>query len=316
MTRAISVAIVAGLDDAATQLCNRELATDDVLWHAGSEWDPALAECEVIFGNIPVNWVPSLTALRWLQLESIGFENYATVTPELRARSIEVTNLRGLFSQPVAETALAGILALLRGIDQLVAATAEQRWATPEIRPGTELLSGRRVVVLGTGSIGAKLRRLFEAFDCTVVSYARESPTAELHTLAELDAALATASIVASCLPGTQQTVRIFDRERLALLGDRTILVNVGRGSAVDEAALCSSLAKNALGGAVLDVTEQEPLDADSPLWLAPRTILTQHTGGGYRDELRDKARRFLDNLAEWRVGKPLANTVNWEAGY
>jgi phosphoglycerate dehydrogenase-like enzyme len=315
MTRPIRVGIVAQLDDAARELCMRELTADEVVWSSG-DWNPELAGCEVVFGNVPGDWLTRLTALRWLQLESIGFESYAPYVDEIRAKSIEVTNLRGLFANPVAETVLAGVLALLRGVDQVMLAASERRWATAEIRPTTDLLHARTAVVLGTGSIGAQVRRLLEAFDCTVVSYAKSSPEAELHTLAELDAALATAGIVASCLPSTPDTTRIFDAERLALLGYRTIFANVGRGTAVDEGALVSAITTGSLGGAVLDVTDREPLPEESPLWSLPRTILTQHTGGGYRDELLDKARRFVANLDLWREGRPVANAVNWEDGY
>ena len=316
----MKVAIAAHLDDAAIRLCRENLASDDVQWVVSGAsapgWRDSLADCEVVFGTVPAAWIPQLVALRWLQLESIGFEHYRDISEQIVARAIAVTNLRGQFAHPVAETALAGILGLSRGIDQLVRANAERRWVSLDVRPTTVLLHGKDVIILGSGSIGTQLRRLLEAFDCRVRSFARSSPSAELHMLEELDAALPEADIVACCLPSTPDTRLIFDRKRISRLAATAIFVNIGRGSVVDEVALASALVDGSLGGAVLDVTNEEPIGSASPLWALPRTVLTQHTGGGYRDELVDKARRFLENLDRWRAGEPLHNLVNWQAGY
>lgn len=316
----MKVAIAAHLDDAAIRLCRENLESDDVQWvgsgSSASGWRDSLARCEVVFGNVPAAWIPELAALRWLQLESVGFEYYRDVSEQISTRGIAVTNLRGQFAHPAAETALAGILGLFRGIDQLVRANVERHWVSLEVRPSTDLLHGKDVIILGSGSIGSQLRRLLEAFDCRVRSFARTSPSAELHTLVELDAALPEAHIVVCCLPSTPDTRLLFDRKRIARLAATAVFVNIGRGSVVDEVALAAALVDGSLGGAVLDVTNQEPIGLASPLWALPRTVLTQHTGGGYSDELVDKARRFLENLDRWRAGEPLDNLVNWQAGY
>lgn len=178
------------------------------------------------------------------------------------------------------------------------------------------LLHGRRVIILGHGSIGRKLRRLIEAFDCRVLSYARTANDAELRTPAELDRALPHADIVACCLPDTPETRGFFGGTRLASLPPHAVFVNIGRGSLVDESALVEALLAHRIGGAVLDVTAQEPLPADHALWTCPNTLLMQHTGGGYDGELLDKARAFLANFAAFQNGEPLVNVVDLARGY
>jgi phosphoglycerate dehydrogenase-like enzyme len=273
-----------------------------------------LRESEICFGNVPAEWLPTAPRLRWLQLESIGFEYYRHLHGSLP--SLTITNLKGLFDRPAAETALAGLLALHRGVDALVPAQAAHRWVCLEVRPRMRLLHGKRVIILGHGSIGRKLRRLIEAFDCRVLSYARTANDAELRTPAELDRALPHADIVACCLPDTPDTRGFFGGTRLASLPPHAVFVNIGRGSVVDESALVEALLAHRIGGAVLDVTAQEPLPADHALWTCPNTLLMQHTGGGYDGELLDKARAFLANFAAFQNGEPLVNVVDLARGY
>jgi phosphoglycerate dehydrogenase-like enzyme len=314
------VAVVAHLDEAAVALCRQPLRDDTVHWRGpGTEsavWDDSFTDCDVVFGTIPASWIPRLHALRWLQLESVGFEYYRECTALIAQRGITVTNLQGQFAQPAAETALAGILALTRGLDSLSLASHDQQWQSLDIRPRTTLLGRSTAIVLGAGSIGRQVRRLLESFGTRVLSYALSSPLAELHSVEALDAALPDADLVVSCLPSTSGTRGLFDRERISRLSSSSVLVNVGRGDLIDESALIDALEAGALSGCVLDVTLEEPLDPENPLWTAPRTILTQHTGGGHRDELTDKAQFFLSNLSRFRSGNPLEGIVDWQLGY
>lgn len=314
------ILVAALLDDAAIGLCRPPLTDDRVSWRepgtASAVWDDSFADCEVAFGTIPASWIPRLPALRWLQLESVGFEYYREHASLIAERGITVTNLRGQFAQPAAETALAGILTLTRGFDLLASAQHDRNWRGLEIRPGTTLLARSTAVVLGTGSIGRHVRLLLESFGTQVMSYARSSPMAELRSVEALDAALADADLIVGCLPSTPETRQLFDRERLSHLSPSCILVNVGRGDLIDEAALIDALEAGELAGCVLDVTLREPLDQEDPLWTTPRTILTQHTGGGHRDELTDKARFFLSNLSRFRADQPLEGVVDWRLGY
>lgn len=271
-------------------------------------------DAEICFGNVPGLWLSQTRRLRWLQLESIGMEYYhgATGLPP----NLIVTNLKGQFDQPAAETALAGLLALYRGVDQLVAAQPERRWISLEVRPRTRLLRDQRVIVLGHGSIGKKVRQILQAFGCQVRSFARTSAGAELLSPPDLDQALPQTDLLFCCLPNTKDTRGLLDSRRLGLLPATAFLVNIGRGAVVDEPALVAALQQGRLGGAVLDVTWQEPLPPSHPLWSCPHTLLLQHTGGGYPDELIDKARLFVANLSALNGGEPLRNLADLARGY
>lgn len=319
----VKICIYAHVDGAAREYLAAELAGNDVLWvdkRVVREGDDGALErfvsCDIAFGNVPAHWLEVPGRLRWLQLESVGFEYYQHVAGCIAERGLVLTNLRGMFARPAAETALAGLLALLRGGDELALAQRERRWVELEVRPRTGLLHGKRVLVCGGGSIGRRIAAILQAFECGVEFYSKSSPDAQWHTAAELDAALACYDIVINALPSTPETKHLFSRERLSLLGRSAIFVNVGRGSTVDEPALVDALMERRLGGAVLDVFHQEPLPEAHPLWNCPRTIITQHTGGGYVDELLDKARLFVDNYRRFLQGESLKNRVNLKQGY
>lgn len=316
----MNVAVLAHLDDRARALCRDGLIDEAVQWRApdarAPEWDDAYRDCEIVFGTIPESWIPRLTALRWLQLESTGFEYYRDSAVDISQRGILVTNLRGLFAEPAAETALAGALSLMRGLNVLSLGGQERRWQSLEVRPRTTLLARSNALVLGAGAIGGHVRHLLEAFGANVQSFARSSPRAELHDLTSLDAALPGADLIVSCLPSTPSTRLLFDRERLARLSRSSVIVNIGRGDLLDEDALADALEAGEIGGCVLDVTKEEPLPPTSRLWAARGAVLTQHTGGGHRDELVDKAAYFLANLARWKTGESLDGQVDMRLGY
>jgi phosphoglycerate dehydrogenase-like enzyme len=277
---------------------------------AGAAPEPAFTNCEVVFGNVPADWLQHGKALRWMQLESVGFDEYRALDWRGLGREIAVTNLAGFFSEPVAETALAGILALYRGLDRLVHLQAARDWQGDELRKSLRTLAGARVVLFGYGAINRRLAALLHPFACTIESFGR-AWTAE-----QLDAALAQADIVVSTVPETGSTVGVFDGPRLALLKPSALFVNLGRGSVLAENALAECLREGRLGGALIDVTQTEPLPRNHDFWNCPNLILTQHTGGGGEDEIDRKIEVFADNLARYRVGKPPVGIVDFEKGY
>lgn len=264
----------------------------------------------VIFGNPNPQVVSENTDLAWLQLESVGFGEYAALDWSRAGRNVQVTNLAGFFGDPVAQTALAGILALLRGVDRLVVAQIEGAWLGDGLRTSLRTLTGLRVALLGAGAINSRLAELLQPFSCSV-SHIRSGTPVE-----ERDSVLATADLIVASVPDTPATRGLFDAERFASLKQGAIFCNLGRGSLVDEAALVASLYAGHLDGAVVDVTQEEPLDEDSPLWHAPRLLLTQHTAGGTKDELTCKVEVFADNMARFHAGQPLRGLVDFERGY
>lgn len=269
-------------------------------------------DVEVIFGQPPPAWLMTVPHLRWVQLESAGFDAYLNVSRP----GLMITNLCGLFAVPVAESVIAGLLAVYRGIDRLATLQTQSAWRKMELRPTLRGLAGASVLLAGFGTIGRAIHERLAGFGCRLTTYARTNPQADLHDEAGLDRALAEADVVIITLPATAQTRGLFSAERLSRMKRDAVLVNVGRADVIDEAALVRQLCAGALGGAVLDVTRREPLPPDDPLWATPRVILTQHTAGGNHDEQRRKLDYFLENLARFQRGQPLHGLVDLARGY
>ena len=269
-----------------------------------------LAGCDVAFGNPEVDALIGAKSLRWVQLESVGFGEYLNLDWDKLSQRLTLTNLAGFFADPVAETALAGLLAMARGIDDLLHLQATTTWEGDPVRARLRSLSGNHVVMVGFGAINQRLAALLAPFNCQITPVRKATP------LDELDRALATADIVVCSAPDTLATRGMFDASRLALLPDHAVFANFGRGSIVNEAALADALNSGQIGGALLDVTVEEPLPTSHPFWHCPNTILTQHSGGGTVDELDQKIDVFLSNFTRFRNGEPLVGIVDMNRGY
>ncbi|MDB6170265.1 MAG: hydroxyacid dehydrogenase [Verrucomicrobia bacterium] len=275
----------------------------------------ALAKAEIVFGNVPAAALVAGPVLRWAQLDSAGFDSYLGVNAA-RSRPILITHLKNFFAMPVAESVLAGVLAFHRQLPLLLRAQPEKRWIKTAVEPTIGQLHGARVLILGAGAIGRKVAALLAPFDTTLRFFARRAPDAQVRTLGQLDAALPSTDLLINTLPQTPETVGLLSRSRLALLPASALVVNVGRGSAVDEDALVEALDGGRLGGAVLDVTAIEPLPATSRLWTHPKVILTQHTGGRFPGEVDAKIDRFLENFARFARGEELHDQIDAARGY
>ena len=270
----------------------------------------AIDACEIVFGNPEPGQIKTAEALKWVQLESVGFGEYLDLDWARLEGRVTLTNLAGFFADPVAESALAGILGLMRGVDRLVAYQGAMKWVGDPVRAELRLLKSSHVVFLGYGSINRRLAELLVPFQCRITPLGSTSP------VEELERALAAADVLVAAVPETPATCGLMNARRLAMLPAHAIFVNLGRGSLVNEPALCDALHRGKLAGAVLDVTGNEPLSIDDPLWSCPNTILTQHSGGGSHDEYDRKIDYFLANLARYRHGKPLQGVVDIKRGY
>ena len=274
-------------------------------------------KAEVAFsGSIPGEWLTETERLHWLQLESVGFEPYQQFGKALLSKGISITNLKGFFGIPVAETVLGGILCLYRGLDNLSTLKKMKSWEKLEIRAASKILHGSQVIILGSGSIALEIKKLIQPFECKVTVFGKSLTKADIITLEDLDSNLPTADIVICCLPQTDETIGLFKTDRLTSLNSSAIFVNVGRGTVVDEEALADALRKKQLGGAVIDVTNEEPIPSEHPFWDCPNMILTQHTGGGSVDEVRGKINVFLSNFERFKNKQDLLNIVDFDKGY
>lgn len=280
------------------------------------ESEKKIRQAEITFGNISAEWLMQSPNIRWLQLESVGFDEYRELDWSKLNNQLTITNLKGMFGTTVAETALAAILSLYRGINTVSQLKPLKQWVGTDLRPDLRVLHDKEVLVLGSGSIGSKVKSLLEAFRCYVTVFGRTASSGDIYTLEELDKKLSNFDIIVSCLPETSETKGLFTKDRINCFKSTALFVNVGRGSVINEQALIESLQNNSLAGAVLDVTQQEPIPENHPLWDCPNTIITQHTAGGSADELHQKVNLFLKNLSRYQSGKKLLNIVNFKKGY
>jgi len=273
----------------------------------------ALLYADILFGNpLPVERLQQATNLKWVQLASTGFEYYSGIkTPAL------VTNLNDYYAQPCAETVVAGIMSLYRGIDRFSVLKNEAHWVGYPMRAGLQLLKHKKVIILGSGNIARQVAKILSGFDCGITFFARTAPDAILRTPEQLVGALPKADIVIACLPGTTQTKGLFTTAMIQNMKESALFCNIGRGNLLeDEGALVDALMNKKIGGAVLDVTATEPLPREHALWKCPNTILSQHTGGGNITEQEGIALFFLDNLSSFKKGYALKNVIQLEKGY
>lgn len=296
----------------------REAASDDELIFKSDlvgeeEQRKALLRADILFGNPkPVDWLQQADNLKWVQLYSTGFEYYSNVDiPAI------ITNMQDYYSQPCAETMIAGIMALYRKTDTFGVLKEKKQWVGAPIRLQLQLLSNKRVIILGTGSIGRRVAKILEGFDAEVIFYGRTAPDAVLRSKEDLIGKIPWADIIIGCLPGTDETKGLFSKEMIDAMKPTALFCNVGRGNLVsDESALIEALMSHKIGGAVLDVTASEPLPADSTLWDCPNTILSQHSGGGQVTEYDGILQTFLENLRNFKTGVPLKNIITLHKGY
>ncbi|AXE17976.1 D-2-hydroxyacid dehydrogenase [Runella rosea] len=303
------------LNESLRQALKQQLPTGHSVFFK-NEWSEteqaaAFQQSQVILGNPPVAWLTTAPPLlKYWQLDSAGFDGYKN----LNLSNVAICNLADYFSIPCAETIVAGILAFYRGVDELTLLKAEKRWVGAPIRFRLNLLTGKRVVILGAGSIGQAVKKMLSGFDCSVQMVARSHPSATIHSPEELMTVLPQTDLVINCLPGTAKG--FFTAQMIDTLPTTAVFANVGRGTTVDEPALIAALLEKRLAGAVLDVTEVEPLPTDNPLWDMSNVILTQHTGGGQASEDEGKIAFFVKNFQRFLNGQPLENQIDLTRGY
>jgi len=269
-------------------------------------------EADYILGNPPLEWFSEpLNNLKFWQLDSAGFDQYASVRLNGQTRA---ANMGDWFARPCAESIIGGVLALYRGLDKLTLLKEKSEWIGTPLRAELRLLSGQEVVVLGAGTIGKTVQLLLQGFGCTIHMMARTSPDADIHSKEELLNILPNTDLVINTLPGSAS--HFADQQVFEAMKQGSIYASVGRGSTTDEKALIDALNAGHLDGAVLDVTEIEPLPTDSPLWKMDHVILSQHTGGGHANEHVGKVDLFLNNMIAIESGGTPINEINLAKGY
>ena len=262
--------------------------------------------------------------LSWIHSASAGVGSL--LFDELVASEVVVTNSAGIYAIPIAEHVVAGVLALLRGLDMAATLQRERRWdkrafdgADSPIREIRDV----RVLIVGAGGIGGAVAVRFAALGARCTGIRRRPglgvpPGCDaVAGPGELDALLPNHDVLVIAAPATPETRTLVTAERLDRLPKAAIVANVARGALLDEQALALRLASGRLRGAVLDVFHTEPLPSDSPLWTLPSAILTPHVAGvSPRQFWHRQAALLIENWDRWVRGEPLRNTVDKAAGY
>ena len=272
----------------------------------------------IIVGTPPAALIGASKKLELLQLSSAGTDPY--IVPGVLAEGTILCNATGAYSKAVSEHALAQTLMLQKKLHLYRDVQREGRWS--DFGTVTSMTDAT-VLVVGLGDIGLRYARMCKALGAyTIGVKRRESPCPEgvdeLCLTGELDRVLPRADVIASFLPGTGGTYHLYTRERFENMKDSAIFINCGRGGAVEAEVLYRALQEGQIAAAAVDVTEPEPLPADSPLWQQENLLITPHVSGFFH--LPETFERIIDiaadNLRAYLSGDALKNIVDFETGY
>jgi len=285
----------------------------------------AIVDAEAYFGfGIPKALFDRARQLKWVHSAAAGVAS--ALYPEMRDSTIVLSNSAGVHAIPIAEYVVAGILHFFRGLDvaagQQRAAKWDKSFYVVEDSPVREV-GGAHILIVGAGGLGTAVATRLHGLGATCVGVRRRpeqgAPPGFSRVVGPdaLDAELPAADVVVLTAPATSQSTGLLTAARLKLLKPRSILVNVARGSLVDQEALASALKDGRIRGAVLDVFQREPLAEDSPLWQLRNALLTPHISPVSPGRFWPRALElFCDNWRRYDRGEPLRNLVDKQAGY
>lgn len=288
-------------DDAEVEFC-------DTPSQAAGSFDVLLAE-----PDYAADYLSAGFGARWIQSTWAGVRPIVDALARSSAQP-QITGVRDIFGPQISEYVMAYLLRLSRRSALFEQQQQQRQWQ--ELWP--DRLTGKKLTIVGTGSIGSHLARVASAFGMMVTGVSRSGSVNDafhvMLPLGQCHKALAGADVVVLTLPDTPETEGLIDRMLLASMGDNSVFINVGRGSTVDETALAELMAENPNRSALLDVFQTEPLPADSPLWRLPNVTITPHVSAVSYPQ--DIANIFTQNLARYRKGEPLLHLVDVNRGY
>lgn len=284
---------------------------------------PELPDTDIFVGySLRAPQLKDAKKLKWIHSTAAGVAQLAY--PELQESGILVTNPRGIFSKPMAEHTLGMMIALARNFPDSTRYQDKCTWGQSLIWDKPEQLTelnGKTLLIIGFGSIGQELAKRAKAFEMRVWGVTRSGksdtslaerivPATELHTV------LPEADYIVIAAPETTETKQLIAAEEIAKMKRGARLLNLGRGSLLDEQALIAALENGQLAGAALDVTSVEPLPSDSPLWKAPNLFITPHTSGVSELLWVRQTEMLLHLLELWFSGGEMTNIVDLRLGY
>jgi len=284
---------------------------------------PELPDTDIFVGySLRAQQLKDAKKLKWVHSTAAGVAQL--MYPELRDAGLLVTNPRGIFSVPMAEHTIGLLLALARNFPDSVRHQDRSRWGQQELwdKPQhlTEL-NGQVLLIVGFGSIGREIAKRARAFDLRVWGVTRSGNgdrtlAEKIVAAVQLPEVLPEADYVVIAAPETAETKHLFGAAQIGRMKRSARLINVGRGSLLDEGALVHALKSGALAGAALDVTSTEPLPAESPLWKAPNLLITPHTSAVSDRLWQRETALLMDLLERWFDGREMINQVDFARGY
>ena len=272
-----------------------------------------IVDVDCFFGVINKELLQAASKLRWIQTPMIGLERY--LFRELVEHPVTLTNMRGTFSDVIADHVLGFVLCFARGFHRFRDAQAKREWAKDY---GFMYLPNHTLGIIGLGGIGREVARRGDCLGMRVIAVDPRTKEAEhvheLRSVEELNWLLNESDFVVICAPHTPQTEKMIRREQLRQMKKTTFLVNIGRGVIVDLQDLTDALQAGDIAGAGLDVFETEPLPSNHPLWTMPNVIITPHIAGVAPNIVRKRQLGvLLDNLKRFLNSEPLNNVVEKE---
>ncbi|MGN0678855.1 MAG: D-2-hydroxyacid dehydrogenase [Oscillospiraceae bacterium] len=274
-------------------------------------------DAEIFVGDLPSG--AEFPNLKFLQICFAGAEKYCREgsVPD----GVVVANVTGAFGEVISEYILGAVLSVYRKFFGYRDLQKEKKWQDL----GSErTIYGERALILGCGNIGSLTAKKLQAFGAEVVGI-RKNPHEteffdEVYGMERLEEQLALADLIICCLPETPLTRNLLNKDRIAAIKQNALLVNVGRGSLIDENALAAAIANGHLAGAVLDVFNEEPLPENSPLWGLPNVFVTPHISGkSFKHSAlieRKIAEICVENINRFTEGKTPINLIKKEIGY
>lgn len=300
-------------DDAAERRFAELLGHADVLFGVPGETPESLAA--VVTANPRLRWIQAMTAGAGDMVRRAGLT-------EAELKRVIVTTSSGVHGAQLAEWACFGLLAFTKNLPRLLADKDARRWNHYAVRE----LQGQTLLLVGLGGIGRAVAERAAALGMRVVGVRRSpavaaeerslDPVDEVYGPEALPTLVPAADAVVLALPGTPGTNGLFSRSLIDRLPAHAIVVNVGRGSTIDEAALIDALSEGRIAGAALDVTSIEPLPQDSPLWTLPNVLISPHTASVTSAENGRIVDLFCDNVRRFSEGRPLRNVVDIQHYY
>ena len=276
-----------------------------------------IKDCDILIGNVKPEILAYGKNLKWVQLFSAGNDNY---TKNDFPKDAFLTNASGTFGKTISEHLLLYTLALFRNMKHYVTKQEEHTWQPIH---KTQRIQGSTFVIVGVGDIGMNYACAIQALGGYTIGVRKRSRELvagfdEMYTIDGLDEVLSKADVLVLALPKHASTNTIIAMKQLKTMKKGSYLLNVGRGNAIDENALIHVLEQGHLGGAHMDVYEQEPLDSTSKLWDFDTVLLTPHVSGTFADKETHKLfeELVLDNIERFFSGSELRNIVDFTIGY